>query len=250
MTQFGSFLPEDQFDTTQDMQFSEYPLAPDETAMTNAGSYGFDPMSEPAAPQEDMARLEATRFPQASLGMQGLMSPDEFAQFQQGMQPQEPDFTPSIEPGLREDEFRFSGRAVESNAALLWDQATGGMEQRREEYLAEEAAKRGAPTLQELEEMAPRQTMTQQIQGMQDMESMQGVVAGSLAGIPLGYKNDPEAERVMERRNLARAARTGEDLPEVAQYFNEQRFPGEDAGFLKQAAEAFSRGGMLSLIHI
>lgn len=247
MTQFGSFLPEDQFATPQDIPFSEFSLAPEDTAMMNAGSYGMDPNAEPV-PQQDQ-QPPVSVFPAAVRNIQGLMPSDQFDQMQSGMQQQPDDFAPSrdgfMDPNGTPDQFidQRLDTTLGSNVDMLWDQATMQDVAREEEQANRDAIARGRPTQQELEAMSPRRSMTQLVQGIDNQEQMQGVLRSDILGMPLlGYRNDPEAERVLERRNFARMSRTGQPSPELDEYFNNQVYGGTGVGFAKQLAQRFSRG--------
>ena len=195
MSQFGSSIPEDQFDTTQDQQFPDtYAMAPDQTASMEASSYS--PINEPdqnsVAPTptyEDIAALENVQVPDVASG----------------------NYIPGMRPQSQIDEMNQSRYAPAPQDRWMgdsFDQLNDPQGMYPWESAPEEPP---VPTLEQQYGNAP--SRNQMLARIRYSEQMQGVSQSTVLGIPIGlYRNDESAATVIERDNVARGLREGNDV--------------------------------------
>ena len=195
MSQFGSSIPEDQFDTTQDQQFPDtYAMAPDQTASMEASSYS--PINEPdqnsVAPTptyEDIAALENVQVPDVASG----------------------NYIPGMRPQSQIDEMNQSRYAPAPQDRWMGD-SFDQLNDPQGMYPWESAPE--PPPEPTFEQQFGRPPSTNQMRArMRYSDEMQGVSQSTLLGVPIGlYRNDESTATVIERDNVARGLREGNDV--------------------------------------
>jgi hypothetical protein len=241
MSQFGSLIPQEQFEPTQDIPFGEeYPLSPDRSAMLRAGSQNMEQpvfpslrVGMPTLNEQSMRALAETQIPPVPSDFPGVPSEEELQAIrarQGGMEP-----LPQLEQeAVRFGEANIGGQFGQDAFDVLWGQVTG--EEDREQRAFAAAYQ---PTL---EQQFPRQTQTQLIAAVEAQKEMQGVVETSWLGIPAIFIK-PGFDRVVQNRELQRDLSSGRlDSQVVTDYVRNLKI-GDGAAFTTQVRDALERGG-------
>lgn len=241
MSQFGSLIPQEQFEPTQDIPFGEeYPLSPDRSAMLRAGSQNMEQpvfpslrVGMPTLNEQSMRALAETQIPPVPSDFPGVPSEEELQAIrarQGGMEP-----LPQLEQeAVRFGEANIGGEFGQDAFDVLWGQVTGEEDRDQRAFAAAYQ-----PTL---EQQFPRQTQTQLIAAVEAQKEMQGVVETSWLGIPAIFIK-PEFDRVVQNRELARDLRAGRfDSKFVTDHIRNLKI-GDPATGTRYLRDALERGG-------
>lgn len=242
MSQFGSFIPEDQFQPTQDIPFEGgYALSPDTSAMMQAGSQNMDQpvfpglrVGMPALNQQDIRALSETPVPPATVDFPGMPSQQELDAIRARRGGFEP--LPQVpQEEIRSWEANKAGMPGQTAFDALWSQVTG---EEAEDQRAFAAAYQ--PTL---EQQFPRMSQTDLLGAIEAQRETQGIVDTSWLGIPATFIK-PNFDRVIQNRNLQRDLRSGKlDSKFVTDYIRDLKV-GDGPAFSSQVAGALERGGL------
>ena len=242
MSQFGSFIPEEQFQPTQDIPFEGgYALSPDTSAMMQAGSQNMDQpvfpglrVGMPALNQQDIRALSETPVPPATVDFPGMPSQQELDAIRARRGGFEP--LPQVpQEEIRSWEANKAGMPGQTAFDALWSQVTG---EEAEDQRAFAAAYQ--PTL---EQQFPRMSQTDLLGAIEAQRETQGVVDSSWLGIPATFIK-PNFDRVIQNRNLQRDLRSGKlDSKFVTDYIRDLKV-GDGPAFSSQVAGALERGGL------
>jgi len=254
MSQFGSVPPESQFDPSQDIPFDqEYALAPDQSAMLDAGSYNFDP-SAPEQPEEqapmafptvrgggmpsyspqEMLQLSQTPVPTTTRSLPGLPSDEELDE----MRPSESQLAfRSSDVEIKDWEANKGGESGDSAIDVLWKQLSGQEDQQiqKDESMGISSELQMTP-----EQLSPKRTQAQLEEGTRQERQMQGVNEWRYMFNPVITMNKG-FDTVLEKKHVARQIARGDySDPSVRQHFLSQEY-GVPAGF---AEKAFDRAAI------
>ena len=241
MSQFGSLIPQEQFEPTQDIPFGEeYPLSPDRSAMLRAGSQNMEQpvfpslrVGMPTLNEQSMRALAETQIPPVPSDFPGVPSEEELQAIrarQGGMEP-----LPQLEQeAVRFGEANIGGQFGQDAFDVLWGQVTGEEDRDQRAFAAAYQ-----PTL---EQQFQRPTQTQLIAAVEAQKEMQGVVETSWLGIPAIFIK-PEFDRVVQNRELARDLRAGRfDSKFVTDHIRNLKI-GDPATGTRYLRDALERGG-------
>jgi hypothetical protein len=257
MSQFGSVPPESQFDPSQDIPFDqEYALAPDQSAMLDAGSYNFDP-SAPEQPEEqapmafptvrgggmpsyspqEMLQLSQTPVPTTTRTLPGLPSDEELDE----MRPSESQLAfRSSDVEIKDWEANKGGESGDSAIDVLWKQLSGQEDQQiqKDESMGISSELQMTP-----EQLSPKRTQAQLEEGTRQERQMQGVNEWRNMFNPVTTMNKG-FDTVLEKKHVARQIARGDySDPSVRQHFLSQEY-GVPAGFAEKAFERASIGAL------
>ena len=242
MSQFGSFIPEDQFQPTQDIPFEGgYALSPDTSAMMQAGSQNMDQpvfpglrVGMPALNQQDIRALSETPVPPSAVDFPGMPSQQELEAIRARRGGFEP--LPQVpQEEIRSWEANKAGMPGQTAFDALWSQVTG---EEAEDQRAFAAAYQ--PTL---EQQFPRMTQTDLLSAVEAQRETQGIVDTSWLGIPATFIK-PNFDRAIQNRNLQRDLSAGKlDSKFVTDYIRDLKV-GDGENFSSQVIGALERGGL------
>lgn len=242
MSQFGSFIPEDQFQPTQDIPFEGgYALSPDTSAMMQAGSQNMDQpvfpglrVGMPALNRQDIRALSETPVPPATVDFPGMPSQQELDAIRARRGGFEP--LPQVpQEEIRSWEANKAGMPGQTAFDALWSQVTG---EEAEDQRAFAAAYQ--PTL---EQQFPRMSQTDLLGAIEAQRETQGIVDTSWLGIPATFIK-PNFDRAIQNRNLQRDLRSGRlDSKFVTDYVRDLKV-GDGEAFSSQVVGALERGGL------
>jgi hypothetical protein len=245
MSQFGSFIPQDQFEPTQDIPFEGgYSLSPETSAMMQAGSQNMDQpafpglrVGMPVLSQQDIRALSDTPVQQSTVDFPGMPSEEEL----QAIRARRGGFAPLQQvpqEDIRSYEANKAGLPGQSAFDALWDQVTGE-EARREEEMAFQYR----PTAQQLAEQVPAMSRTDLISAVDAQKETQGITETSWLGVPVTFMK-PNFDRALEDRNLQRDLQSGRfDSKSVTDYVRNLKI-GDAPAFSTQVKDALYRGGL------
>ena len=225
MSTFGSSIPPDQFDTTQDIPFPDaYSLDPASSANMDASSHeplaDFNqPMSMPVFDARQAVKMvQSTPMPEVPTSnyIPGAPSQEQLQSIRASMTGQH---APNYIPTEKAPEAMAGGN--ESAFDMAWNEATGQEQMAQEPQPTFEQEFGRSPSAAE---MSARATAG---------EETQGISESTLVGIPVGlYRNNADAATVLERRNIAEALRTGR-TQNISEYLDSQRYALPQGNFSK-----------------
>lgn len=260
MTTFGSQIPEDQFDPTQQIPFDDYALSPDMSPMLDAGSHDLNmDMQEPEIPALQRGLPAISQDEVAMLGQQspprlnqfpGMPSPEEVAQFQQMLTPPEPEHIGGSTP--IQDHTSIMGSTVQGDTAedIAWRQLIG------EEDKAIEADRKyqesltgpygGLTEYQYLQQMSPQMTAEQLNRAVDAQTETNTYAQGRrLLGIDIGFLSSQKGgTTAIERRNAQEAIDRGDyNNPAAQEYIRQQKYGNAPGSFGSAVGDALAIGG-------
>lgn len=233
MSTFGSSIPPDQFDTTQDIPFPDsYSL--DEQASANMDASSHEPLADINQPmqmpvfdaRQAVRMVQSTPMPEIPAGnyIPGAPTQEQLNAARSTMTGQ---YAPNYMPTEKAPEAMAGGN--ESAFDMAWNEATG------QEKMVEEPQ----PTFEQQFGRAP--SPSEMLGRVAGGEETQGISESTFLGIPVGlYRNNADAATVLERRNIAEALRTG-NTKNISDYLNSQRYA-LPQGNLSKIGNAIARG--------